>query len=63
MTLDNEGTFPQSIVDVNTFGNNKFYVLTRSLYENQRDTYIIRYTRSPSSQIDFTNPIDYPIAL
>jgi hypothetical protein len=63
LTIDNDSLFPSSVADLGVFGNTNFYVLTRDLFDNQRDIYIIRYRNVIGSQIQFTNPTDYPVAV
>lgn len=62
--MDGEGvSFPANIVDLGVFTRSRFYVLTRSLYDNQRDVYVVRYINQPGSQTQFKESTDYPVSV
>ncbi len=63
LTLTDENSFPTSIMDVGTFGRTNFYTMTRSIYDNQRDIYLMRYRNVVGSQIKFSHPTAYPVAI
>jgi hypothetical protein len=61
LSIDTGELFSSNVSDLGIFGRTNFYVLSRSLFDNQRDVYVTRYRNVVGSQSQFTNPTDYPL--